>query len=612
VKIRAAATLPRPRPIEAIPNMYRLTLLALFSTCTLAAAQPNPAGNLEGLWGASHRFGPQARGILVIDGRNEDWVAHIAGFDVAFKPVGDSISFALPSQLGEFRGVIAEDHRSIKGHWFQPPAVLGGSFASAVLGGAFASPVSLAAVSENVWKGVASPLRDELSLYLMIEAGPEGAITAFIRNPETNFCAGHTFTVELNGRLVELADTRSASWNLEGTYDAAADRLTLDVPLQVSGKSIFVAFDFLRQGRDEALGFYPRRTPAEQYQYRTPIGTDDGWQTAALEEVGMRTQPVTDAIKGIMKGEQRAIGTPCIQGVLAARHGKLVLEEYFYGFDQSRLHDLRSVGNSITSALVGIALDKGVPFTLSSPVCPLFPEYKSFANPDPRKEKITVQDLMTMTSGLAGNDRDESSPGNEAKMFMRAAAGTDYYKVALDLPMATDPGGPTAIKFTAGINLLGGVVRNATGTPLIDFFVHNFAAPLDIRRYYLNLTPTGDIYGGGGMYLLSRDALKLGQVYLSGGTWNGRRIVSQKWVELSTRRYSEYSPQHGYGLAWHLFEIEAGGKAHAEFEAEGNGGQVIAVIPDLDLSVLFTTGNYDEDETVPERAILTAIMGAAL
>ena len=118
------------------------------------------------------------------------------------------------------------------------------------------------------------------------------------------------------------------------------------------------------------------------------------------------------------------------------------------------------------------------------------------------------------------------------------------------------------------------------------------------------------MYGGGGLYLLPRDALKLGQLYLSGGTWNGRRIVSQKWVEESVHEYSEFSPGHGYGLTWHLFKITVGGKSYSEFEAEGNGGQVVSVIPELDLTVLFTTGNYDEDETVPERSILKAIMGA--
>ena len=156
----------------------------------------------------------------------------------------------------------------------------------------------------------------------------------------------------------------------------------------------------------------------------------------------MKVPPVADAMKAIIGSGQKASGTPSIQGVLAARHGKLVLEEYFYGFDQARLHDLRSVGNCITSTLVGIAIDQGAPFGLSSPVYPLFTGYEAVANPDPRKARITVQDLLTMTSGLAGNDKDPSSPGNELRLLNDPANGADFYKATLDLPMAADPGGP--------------------------------------------------------------------------------------------------------------------------------------------------------------------------
>jgi CubicO group peptidase (beta-lactamase class C family) len=589
--------------------MHRFCLLALLSASALAAepAQGNPAARLQGLWGAWHRFGPQARGVLIVDGRSREWVAHIAGFDVPVRRSGASVSFALPNGLGEFRGE-AVGRDSIRGLWFQPPAVIAGSFANAVLGNSFACAVSLSSVSENVWKGPVSPLRDELTFYLMVEAATDGRVTAFIRNPETNFAAARRFSVDLNGRLIALTDSRSAGWNLQGTYDDAADRLTLDMPLQVKGKNTFVAFDFSRENRDEAVGFYPRRRPADEYDYRTPIRTGDGWETSSLEDEGMRTEPVTEAIRGIISGDPASAGASRIQGLLVARHGRLVVEEYFYGFDQGRLHDLRSVGNSITSTLVGIAIDHGAPFGLGSPVYSLFPEYKPVANPDPRKDRVTVRDLLTMTSGLAGNDLDPSTPGNELRMFFGDFRGGDYYKTALDLPMASDPGGTRAVKFTAGMNLAGGIVRNTTGMPLMDFFGRYFAKPLKIEKYFLNLTPPGDMYGGGGLYLLPRDALKLGEVYRAGGTWGGQRIVSREWVSLSTRRYSEYGPDHGYGLAWHLFQLPAGGRTHFEFEAEGNGGQVVSVIPDLDLVVLFTTGNYDEDETVPERAILRSIM----
>jgi CubicO group peptidase (beta-lactamase class C family) len=120
-----------------------------------------------------------------------------------------------------------------------------------------------------------------------------------------------------------------------------------------------------------------------------------------------------------------------------------------------------------------------------------------------------------------------------------------------------------------------------------------------MSNYHLNLTPTGNMYGGGGLYMRPRDALKLGRVYLDGGIWNGWQIVSKAWVDQSVRRHSGYSAEHGYSFAWHLFQIKVGDRAYYEFAAQGNGGQVINVIPELDLAVMFTAGNYGATKLCP-------------
>jgi CubicO group peptidase (beta-lactamase class C family) len=291
---------------------------------------------------------------------------------------------------------------------------------------------------------------------------------------------------------------------------------------------------------------------------------------------------------------------PYVQGVLIARHGRLALEEYFYGFDGDRMHDMRSASKSITSVLAGIAIDRGATFSMNSPVASLL-GYPSLANPDPRKARITVGDVLSMQSGLACDDNDEASPGNEDRMYAQTQQ-LDYYKFALDLPMSAQPGTGNAVYCTSGINLIGGVIRKATGMALVDFFETAFAKPLDITAYHLNLSPNGDAYMGGGAYLRPRDALKLGQLYLSRGTWNGRRVVSARWVQLSTQRHSvfaatNYAPSHGYGYGWHLFTARVGNRSYAEYMAQGNGGQLIVVIPDLDMTVEFTAGNYNNFPT---------------
>ncbi|MBV8490132.1 MAG: serine hydrolase [Candidatus Eremiobacteraeota bacterium] len=281
--------------------------------------------------------------------------------------------------------------------------------------------------------------------------------------------------------------------------------------------------------------------------------------------------------------------------MLLARHGRLVLEEYFYGFDRYRTHDMRSAAKTITGTMVGAALDHGARFTLQTPVRSLF-RYPSYAHPDPRKARITAADLLTMSSGLDCDDNDDNSPGNEDRMYAQSVQ-LDYYKYALDLPMARDPGTKTAVYCTAGINLLGGVLRNATGQTLVDLFQRYFADPLGISTYHINLAPNGDAYMGGGLYLQPRDILKLGQLYLDRGVWNGRRVVSAAWVDASVREHSAfpasaYAPGHGYGYAWHLFTIRSGDRTYGEYMAQGNGGQILAVLPGLDATVLILAGNY--------------------
>jgi CubicO group peptidase (beta-lactamase class C family) len=206
---------------------------------------------------------------------------------------------------------------------------------------------------------------------------------------------------------------------------------------------------------------------------------------------------------------------------------------------------------------------------------------------------------MDMTSGLACDDHDPSSPGGEDLMQMQTTQN-DWYKFALDLPMARTPGGEQAVYCASDVNLLGGIVKNATGEWLPEFFDHYFARPLQISSYHLNLMPTGDAYLGGGLYMRPRDQLKLGQLYLSGGVWNGTRILSEAWVKDSVERHSGFPPvipsdtDHGYTYAWHTRRLQAGGKEFRDYYAAGNGGQYVLVLPDLDMVVGITGGDYSE------------------
>ncbi len=566
-------------------------------------APGSPAAEaIVGLWGTEQVLGPVVRGDLTIDARESEWRARIAGLDAPVRRNKNAITFAL-SGRGEFRGQLSADLKTIRGHWVQPPGV--------IYNNPYASPVKLSEAAPSVWKGYVVPLDERISFYISVERAPDGTLTAFVRNPEFNWFGRRSYVVESNGSTVVLS---RAAERLEGTYDAKKDLLS--IPLINS----YPALQLTRRKEKNAAGFYPRvQADAGRYFYRRPVAEGDGWATASLAEVGLNPRPVSALIEKILAADP--LTNPLyIQDLLVARHGKLVLEEYFYGFDQDRLHDMRSASKTFATVLVGIARDHGATLGPDTPVYSLFPEYRPFSNWDERKGRLTVQNLMTMTSGYACDDADGSSPGQEGRMQSQREQ-PDWYKYTLDLPMARDPGGEHAIYCSASLNLVGGAVRNATRKWLPDFFEEYLARPLQIRSYAMNLMPTGEAYMGGGLYLRSRDELKLGQLYLSGGVWHGQRVVSEKWVKESTAHHSSFSPVtdidvgHEYGYGWHIHHLTAAQGVFRDYYAGGNGGQYVIVIPDLDMVVGINGGSYGEAqkffrwelEIVPQYLIPAAL-----
>ena len=245
-------------------------------------------------------------------------------------------------------------------------------------------------------------------------------------------------------------------------------------------------------------------------------------------------------------------------------------------------------------------------------VVPALARLGPLANPDARKDRMELRHLMSMTSGLDCDENDAASPGNEGTMQTQTAQ-PDWYKFTLDLPMKSEPGTHYAY-CSASSNLVGGVLGAVTKSWLPALFDRLVAEPLGIRDYSVNLMPTKEMYFGGGVHMRPRDLLKLGQLYLDQGTWKGRRIVSADWVRRSTSPQSPASPQGSDGYGWHLYELTSAGRTWREYEANGNGGQFLIVLPELDVAVVFTAGNYNSygvwrkfrEELVP-RFVIPAV-----
>jgi CubicO group peptidase (beta-lactamase class C family) len=214
---------------------------------------------------------------------------------------------------------------------------------------------------------------------------------------------------------------------------------------------------------------------------------------------------------------------------------------------------------------------------------------------------------MTHTSGLACNDNDDNSPGNEATMQSQKAE-PNWWRYTLNLPQQFAPGTRYAY-CSANSNLVGAALTEGTGTWIPELFRKTVAEPLQFGEWHWNLMPNGEGYLGGGAFLLPRDLLKVGQTYLDGGVWNGRRIVPASWVQVSTAPHVEVSPattglgedefsnfylraEDGFG--WHLNTLKSGGRSYRTYGATGNGGQLLIIVPEADLAVVFTGGNYGQ------------------
>lgn len=555
---------------------------------------------LEGFWKAQRFYGPEARGSLVIEKIGDRYLADMMGVASPVAEDGGVLSFRLPDRKGTFIGKL--ERGDIVGHWRAPgTAVTRGAFA-------FASPVRLIPSGKGRWEGEVEPLDDRMTFYLKLEQRPDGTLGAVFRNPERNEgvflnadrLARDGDKVRLIGKRLGRAEE---SVLLSGRYDAENDILTLDYPGRGG------SYDFRREGGDSL--FYPRGANPGRYSYRPPLARDDGWPTASLGDVGIDLTAIETFIQSIIEMPIVSVDTPEIHGILIARHGKLVLEEYFHGEHRDKMHDTRSAAKSLTAAVVGAAIEAGAPLALSSPVYETLSEGADEI--DPLKRKMTLEHLLTMSAGYFCDDTDPDAPGNENAMLDQETE-PDYVRFALNVPMATPPG-EASVYCSIEPNLALAMAGKAAGESPLTVFDRLLGRPMKIERYGWIQDPAGAPYGGGSVNMLPRDFMKLGQLMLNEGTWNGRRILSRDFVRRAlTPQYHLRGVYYGYlwwGADWPYKD-----RTVRAWWAGGNGGQGVAVIPELDLVIATYGGNYASRQTVhitqelPPRFVLPAVREA--
>jgi CubicO group peptidase (beta-lactamase class C family) len=331
--------------------------------------------------------------------------------------------------------------------------------------------------------------------------------------------------------------------------------------------------------------------PANAVAAVQPVA-QDGWPTASPDSVGVSTKRLKEMDELVRSGALKKVTS-----LLVARRGTLVHETYFEG-DADTLRDTRSATKTITGTLVGIAIDAGLLPGTDAKVLSFFPEKQPVQNSDPRKDAITVEDLLTMSSVFECNDWNDFSRGNEERMYLVE----DWIRFALDLPVrgftrgdepSKQPHGRSFSYCTAGVVMLGGVLQRAAGKPADELAAERLFSPLGIGRAQWVYSPVGLPMTGGGLRLRSRDLLKLAQLYLNGGAWNGKRVVSEAWVKESMRPHARIDDKTEYGYLFWLRSFGLKGKEHPVAFMGGNGGNKIAIVPDLDLVAVLTSTNYN-------------------
>ena len=328
---------------------------------------------------------------------------------------------------------------------------------------------------------------------------------------------------------------------------------------------------------------------------RTPLAQvlNDGWSTATPAEEGFSNERLVEMQKAIESGEFKAITS-----VIIARHGRIVYEHYCDSDGVDGLRNTRSATKTITGTLIGLAIDRRSLSGVDARVADYFRDKEPFQNPDPRKSKITIEDLLTMSSLFECDDENSFSRGNEERMYLVE----DWAKFLLDLPIrgfpswqpkpAESPYGRSWQYCTAGPTTLGVLLERAVKESVPEFAQKNLFAPLGISKVGWQFQPNGTAMTGGGLQLRSRDLLKIAQLYLNGGSWNGRRVLSDDWVKRSVQPHANARQDTDYGYLWWLQTFHTDGRSWPSWGMYGSGGNKVLVFPDAHTSIVITTTNY--------------------
>ncbi len=330
----------------------------------------------------------------------------------------------------------------------------------------------------------------------------------------------------------------------------------------------------------------------------TPL-TQENWEVSTPEDQGLDPDLVAELYYNASQLET-------LYGLMVFKDGYLVAEDYFNVGSPDLQVNIHSVTKSITSALVGIALDQGCLASLDQRMMDFFPEFADKVT-DPRKNQITVRQMLQMRAGYPWEESNE-------ELFNLLMTGFRPSNL-VDVPLVRDPGSDFDYSNLTS-HLLGMVVARACDTDLKSFAQENLFSPLGIEPAFWQTDWEGNFLGYSDIELSVQDMAKFGLLYLNDGQYEGQQIVPADWVQDSLQTYSEKAwkirvgrnwRDNGYGYQW--WSVHPGG--HRYNLAWGHGGQQIALLDELDMVIVVLVDplhlQYGDEPWKHEKANLNLV-----
>ena len=382
--------------------------------------------------------------------------------------------------------------------------------------------------------------------------------------------------IVLNYPSISMLTNEQAGVVYTGLFDSSKSTLTGKLTY-TNGSDTELNFTKLRM--EDIRARHPGLLNIEKpnSNYVTPAKFDDSWKTAEMSGNEFNIELLEEMLRIIHSGD---IGS--VHSILIVSKGSLVFEEYFDGFGWNDLHELRSSTKSIASLLVGIMIDKNYLRGVQEKLIDHIPNYTDYDKN--AWGKVSIENILTMSVGLDWDEREHNMIWN---------VSNDVVQSTLDQSFKFNPGEKWEYR-NPNVDLLAPVIINCTDMSVQSFADKYLFSPLKIKNYvWENFKGTDYPLLDGSLSMTPREMAKLGQLILDRGMWQGKRIISEEWIEKSTKSRFKVNDVFDYAYLWWLGKSSSRQGTNG-IMSYGLGGQYIIVLPSLSLVVVTTGGNYDD------------------